>query len=122
MKRLRRDPGSLNQPALQILLVLGDDAKHGYAIMQDIARESDGAIRLLPGTLYSTMKRLLADRLVEEVGTPPGAESNDERRRYYRVTKRGRVAAESETRRMAVLVRLGKVFRKGTGVHEGVEP
>jgi DNA-binding PadR family transcriptional regulator len=110
MKRLRRDPDPLSQPALHILLALGDEAKHGYAVMQDIASESDGKIRLLPGTLYSTMKKLLADGLVEEVDAPRAAESADERRRYYKVTKRGRLAAEAETRRMAMLVRWGKVF------------
>jgi DNA-binding PadR family transcriptional regulator len=110
MKRLRRDPDPLNQPALHILLTLGGDAKHGYAIMRDLSTESDGKIRLLPGTLYSTMKKLLADGLVEEVDAPRDADSDDARRRYYRVTKLGRLAAEAETRRMALLVRLGKVF------------
>ena len=110
MTRLRRDPDSLSQPALHVLLALGDDAKHGYAIMQDIAAESEGKVRLLPGTLYSTIKKLLAEGLVEEIDAPRGADSDDTRRRYYRVTKRGRLAAEAETRRLAVLVRLGKVF------------
>lgn len=110
MKRLRRYPDSLGQPALHILLALGADAKHGYAIMQDIATESGGQVRLLPGTLYSTIKKLLADGLVEEIDAPRGADSDDARRRYYRVTKSGRIVAEAETRRMAMLVRLGKVF------------
>jgi DNA-binding PadR family transcriptional regulator len=113
MKRLGPDPNPLSQPALHVLLALGDEAKHGYAIMQDIAAESDGKIRLLPGTLYSTIKKLLADRLVEEVDASRasrGADSDDARRRYYRVTKRGRLAAEAETRRMAMLVKLGRVF------------
>jgi DNA-binding PadR family transcriptional regulator len=110
MKRLTREPEPLSQTALHVLLALGADAKHGYAIMQDIAAESDGRIRLLPGTLYSTIKKLLADGLLDEVDAPRDADSDDARRRYYRVTKRGRIAAEAETRRMAVLVRLGKVF------------
>jgi DNA-binding PadR family transcriptional regulator len=110
MKRFRVDPGPLSQPGLHILLALGDEAKHGYAIMQDIAVESDGQIRLLPGTLYSTIKKLLADGLLEEVDAPRGTDSDDARRRYYRVTKRGRMAAEAQTRRMALLVRLGRVF------------
>jgi DNA-binding PadR family transcriptional regulator len=110
MKRLRIDPGPLSQPALHILLALGVDAKHGYAIMQDIAAESAGALRLLPGTLYSTIKKLLADGLIEEVDPPRDAESDDARRRYYKVTRRGRLAAEAEMRRMALLVRLGRVF------------
>jgi DNA-binding PadR family transcriptional regulator len=110
MKRLPNDPPPVNQHGLHILLALGTDAKHGYAIMQDIARESDDTIRLLPGTLYSTIKRLLADGLIEEVKAPRTADSDDARRRYYRVTKQGRRAAESETQRMATLVRLGRVF------------
>jgi len=100
----------LSQPALHVLLALGSEAKHGYAIMRDIAAESDGRIRLLPGTLYSTIKKLLADGLLDEVDAPRNADSDDARRRYYRVTKKGRAAAEAETRRMALLVRLGQVF------------
>jgi DNA-binding PadR family transcriptional regulator len=95
---------------LHILLALGDEAKHGYAIMQSIATQSEGRIRLLPGTLYSTIKKMLNDDLLEEVDPPRNADSDDERRRYYRVTRRGRAAAEAETRRMALLVRLGQVF------------
>lgn len=110
MKRVVQESGPLGQPALHVLLALGTDAKHGYAIMQDIARETGGAIRLLPGTLYTTIKRLLADGLIEEVTTPLRAESDDARRRYYRVTKRGQAAAEAEIRRMAALVKLGRVF------------
>jgi DNA-binding PadR family transcriptional regulator len=111
MKRPEQPLEPLSQPALHVLLALGADAKHGYAIMRDIAAESDGHIRLLPGTLYSTIKRLLNDGLLEEVHAPRGADSDDARRRYYRVTKQGRAAAEAETRRMTVLVRLGQVFR-----------
>lgn len=111
MTRKLTDPiVPLSQPALHVLLALGTDAKHGYAIMQDIVAESDGRIRLLPGTLYSTIKKLLADGLLEEVDAPRNADSDDARRRYYRVTKKGRAAAEAETRRMALLVRLGQVF------------
>jgi DNA-binding PadR family transcriptional regulator len=110
MARQLSDPDPLSPPALHILLALGDDAKHGYAIMQDIDAASDGRIRLLPGTLYNTIKKLLIDGLVEEVDAPKRAESDDARRRYYRVTRAGRIAAEAEVRRMTVLVRLGKVF------------
>jgi DNA-binding PadR family transcriptional regulator len=110
MKREPIDPLPLSQPALHILLALGPEAKHGYAIMQDIASETAGKIRLLPGTLYSTIKKLLADDLVEEVDPPRGVDSDDDRRRYYRVTRRGRAAAEAEVRRMALLVRLGRGF------------
>jgi DNA-binding PadR family transcriptional regulator len=100
----------LSQPVHHILLALGAGAKHGYAIMRDIADESGGRIRILPGTLYSTIKRMLADGLIEEVDPPRHADSDDARRRYYRVTRAGRAAAEAETRRLALLVKLGKVF------------
>ena len=110
MKRLAQPLEPHSQPALHVLLALGADAKHGYAIMRDIAAESDGHIRLLPGTLYSTIKKMLADGLVEEVQAPADTESDDARRRYYRVTRRGRLVAEAETRRLALLVRMGKVF------------
>ena len=103
-------PFVLNQPAHHVLLALGTDARHGYAIMQDIAARSGGRISLLPGTLYSTLKKMLAEGLVEEVDPPKSADSADARRRYYRVTKAGRLAAQAETERMALLVRLGKVF------------
>jgi DNA-binding PadR family transcriptional regulator len=100
----------LSQPVLHILLALGADAKHGYAIMQDIAERSGGRIRILPGTLYSTIKKMLADGLLEECAPPRDADSDDERRRYYRVTRAGRLAAQAETARLALLVKLGKVF------------
>ena len=103
-----REP--LSAPAHHVLLALGTDAKHGYAIMQDIAERTDGAIRILPGTLYSTIKKMLADGLVEEVPPPRQANSDDSRRRYYRVTRAGRAAVEAETRRLALLVKLGRVF------------
>jgi DNA-binding PadR family transcriptional regulator len=104
------EPG-LSQPAHHILLALGTEAKHGYAIMQDIAARSGGRIRILPGTLYSTIKKMLADGLVEEVDAPRSAASDDTRRRYYRVTKAGRAAVEAETSRLALLVKLGRVFQ-----------
>jgi DNA-binding PadR family transcriptional regulator len=104
------DPAELSTPALHILLALGTEAKHGYAVMQDISRHSEGRIRLLPGTLYSTIKKLLAEGLIEECDAPRRSDSDDERRRYYRVTKSGRASAEAATRQMALLVKLGRVF------------
>jgi DNA-binding PadR family transcriptional regulator len=99
-----------SEPMVRVLLALGDDVLHGYGIMQVARERSGGAIALLPGTLYSTIKRMLTDGLVEECDPPRGSESTDARRRYYRVTKAGRILAAAETRRMAALVRLGRVF------------
>ena len=101
---------ALSPPAHHILLALGTEAKHGYAIMRDIAERSEGTIRVLPGTLYSTIKKMLADGLIDEVAAPRDADSEDVRRRYYRVTRAGRTAVAAETRRLALLVKLGRVF------------
>lgn len=108
-KTVGADEG-LAGPALHIVLALGTETRHGYAIMQSIEQRSGGAIRILPGTLYSTMKKLLAEGLVEECDAPRGADSDDARRRYYRVTKRGKAAVKAQTERLALLVELGQVF------------
>jgi DNA-binding PadR family transcriptional regulator len=100
----------VSEAALHVLLALGADARHGYAIMRDIQARTGGRVRLLPGTLYSTIKRLVDDGLIEECEPPRDADSDDARRRYYRVTRTGRTAAAAETRRLAALVKLGRVF------------
>src|SRR5262249_27028541 len=104
--------GPINEASLHVLVALGHDTKHGYAIMRDLGERSGGRIRVLPGTLYSTIKKLLAAGLIEECDAPRGAESDDARRRYYRVTKAGRAAAEAETDRLSMLVKLGRVFAR----------
>lgn len=91
-----------------ILVALGDGRLHGYAMMQEIAERTEGSVELLPGTLYSTIKRMLGDGLLEKCDPPPGAASSDERRRYYRLTAFGRMIGVAETRRMSVLVRLAR--------------
>jgi len=90
--------------ALQILITLADADRHGYAIMQDVAERTDGAVRLGPGTLYGTIKRLLQDGLIQELDARSHP-ADDERRRYYRITSRGRRAAAEEIRTLATLVR-----------------
>jgi DNA-binding PadR family transcriptional regulator len=94
----------LTPAIVHILLALADDDRHGYAIMQEVARLTDGAIRMGPGTLYGTVKRLLASGLIEEADERPDAELDDERRRYYRMTPLGRRVLKAETARMAALV------------------
>ncbi|MEO6222982.1 MAG: PadR family transcriptional regulator [Vicinamibacterales bacterium] len=108
-KTLHADAG-LAGPAQHIMLALGTDTMHGYAIMQSIVDRSGGEIRILPGTLYSTLKKLLAEGLVEECDPPKNTDSEDARRRYYGVTKAGKVAMKTQTERLALLVRLGRVF------------
>jgi DNA-binding PadR family transcriptional regulator len=90
---------------LHILVTLADGDSHGYAIMQDVAARTDGALRLGPGTLYGSIKRMLHDGLIEELDERRGADRDDARRRYYRITPRGRKTAGAEIARLAKLVR-----------------
>lgn len=86
-----------------ILLALGDGERHGYAILQEAQRHSGGAVLLEPGTLYRALRRMRQAGLVAEAKAPARA-SDDERRRYYRLTDLGRRVAAAEGERMATLV------------------
>jgi DNA-binding PadR family transcriptional regulator len=92
-----------------ILLALARDERHGYAIIQDVAARTDGAIRLSAGTLYRSIQRMLEAGLIAESRSRPAAEFDDERRRYYRITGLGREVARAEARRLAALVRMARV-------------
>ncbi len=85
-----------------ILIALGDGERHGYSIMQDVAARTGGRVRMSPGTLYGSIKRMLADGLIEELTT--GAAGADERRRFYRMTKFGRRVAAAEGERLSSLL------------------
>ena len=88
-----------------ILVSVADQERHGYAIMQDVRTRTDGQLRLSPGTLYGSIKRLLHDGLIEELDERPDPENDDVRRRYYRITPRGRKAAIEESTRLSKLLR-----------------
>src|SRR5947208_5138592 len=92
-------------PVLHILVALADGERHGYAIMQDVAALTAGAVRLGPGTLYGSIKRMLHDGLIEELDERPDPEEDDVRRRYYRITRLGRKVAIEESGRLATLLR-----------------
>jgi len=91
-----------------ILVSLGDGEKHGYAVMKDVSERTAGRERILPGTLYSTIKRLLALGWVEKSAARRSSAGNDPRRRYYRLTPLGRAVAEAETRRLSMLLRIAR--------------
>ena len=85
---------------LHVLLAIGPEERHGYAIMGEVDRITAGVVRMGPGTLYATIKRLLADGLIEECGERPDPTRSDQRRRYYRLTAIGRGVVASEVGRL----------------------
>ncbi len=88
--------GPLTPAVFHILLTLADGERHGYAIMQEIAARTAGRLAIGPGTLYGSIKRLLADGLIVEAEARPDLALDDERRRYYRLTDVGRRVAVTE--------------------------
>jgi DNA-binding PadR family transcriptional regulator len=95
----------LPSAALHILVALMPGEKHGYAIMRDVEDVSDGSVRMGPGTLYGSIKRMLADGLIEETAERPDPELDDQRRRYYRLTGLGERVCRLELQRLEALVR-----------------
>jgi DNA-binding PadR family transcriptional regulator len=98
----------LTPATFQILLALVDGERHGYAIMRETSERSEGTVRLGPGTLYGSLKRLLEAGLVEEGHERADPQLGDERRRYYRITKFGVSVMRAEVRRMDEMVRAAK--------------
>ena len=93
---------------LHILLTLAGEDLHGYGIMQEVARQSDGRYKLGPGTLYDNLQRLMKQGLVEETGS--GEESS--RRRYYRLTSLGRGVLSGEIARLEGVVKEARMRLK----------
>ncbi|MCI0399598.1 MAG: PadR family transcriptional regulator [Chloroflexi bacterium] len=109
MNQSNRDPQGflpLTPAVFNILLALAGGEKHGYGIMQEITTQAGGRLRLGPGTLYGSIKRLLEDGLIEESDERPDPAHDDERRRYYRLTEFGQRVAAAEAARLEELVRL----------------
>ena len=88
-----------------ILIALADRDRHGYSIMQDVATRTDGKVQLSAGTLYSSVRRMLEQGLIEELVESPDPSSTDERRRYYRLTRFGKRVAAAEVDRLTALVK-----------------
>lgn len=102
-----RDPEELlplSPAVFHVLLALADAERHGYGIIKEVEARTEGRVRLGPGTLYGSIKRLLGDGLIEESDERPDPDSDDERRRYYRLTGFGRGVAAAEAERLAKMV------------------
>jgi DNA-binding PadR family transcriptional regulator len=113
-------------PAMfHILLVLAGHECHGYGIMQEVAEQTDGQVRLAPGTLYRSIKQLVATGMIVECDERPDPSLDDERRRYYQITEPGRQAAQQEAERLARLVQVARARHllpgRGQFSVEGVE-
>ncbi len=106
MTTTRQQPSTppLSRVAVYVLLAIGPEERHGYAIMHEVRRITGGAVKLGPGAIYTTIKRLHADGLIEESDERPDPDLDDQRRRYYRLTALGRTVAAAEVRRLDALV------------------
>ena len=91
-----------------ILVAVAEEGRHGYAIIQDVETRTEGALRLSPGTLYRTIQRLLEEGLIEEMRERPAPELDDERRRYYRITRLGAAAVRADAQRLTELVKFAR--------------
>ena len=114
--RLPQERLPLTPPVFHILLALAEEERHGYGIMQDVARQTDGALQLGPGTLYGCLKRMLAAGLVEESEERPDPALDDERRRYYRMTALGKRTVRAEAQRLAGAVTVAMARLAGENV------
>ena len=94
----------LSPAVFHILLALADEERHGYGIMQEVKRRTDGKVRLGAGTLYGAIKRLLEKGIIAETDDRPDPELNEVRRRYYRLTDFGQRVLRVEVSRLNQLV------------------
>ena len=106
MPKRKLDP--LPSAAFQILLSLADKDLHGYGIMRNVEEQTNGRTRLGPGTLYSSIQALLEEKLIKEVAPVSSLSVRDERRRYYHLTRAGRMLARSEAERMIDLLQIAR--------------
>ena len=104
MPRTSNWPESLTPAAVHILLALSDEDRHGLGIVEEVERRTGGEVKLGPGTLYGTIKRMREDGFIEEPADPPHPSKSDSRRRYYRITDLGRDALRIEVQRLERIV------------------
>lgn len=105
----------ITRTALLVMLAIGPEERHGYAIMREVARITDGATKLGPGGVYTTIRHLLDDGLIEECAERPDPAVDDQRRRYYRLTGLGRAVVGAETRRLESLIQSARPWALEVG-------
>ena len=115
MPKRKLDP--LPSAAFHILLALASEDLHGYAIMRNVEQQTNGRVRLGPGTLYGSIKTLLEARLIEELDNRPDTEGGRERRRYYHLTSTGLKLIRSEAENLADILRVARAKRILRGAH-----
>ena len=98
----------LQNATFYILMALGDGERHGYAIIQDIAARTNGEVKLSAGTLYRSIQRMQEQGLIVETKRRPAPQDDDERRRYYQITKFGSSVVHAELRRLNQLIKLAR--------------
>jgi DNA-binding PadR family transcriptional regulator len=115
-----REDGAAEAPltpaVFHIMLALADGERHGYSILREVERYTEGRLKLGPTTLYRSIRQMLAAGYIVEAETRPDPELDDERRRYYRLTAAGRRLAQAETRRLARLVSLAQQTSLGASL------
>jgi DNA-binding PadR family transcriptional regulator len=108
-----KDTITPNQPltpaVFHILMALADGEKHGYSIMKDVEKQTGGSLKLGPGTLYGSIKRMLAANLIEESDERPDPAMDDERRRYYRMSGTGQKVLAVECKRLEQAVKTARI-------------
>jgi DNA-binding PadR family transcriptional regulator len=108
----------LTPAVFHILLALAKGAKHGYAIMKEVTQDSGGKMRMGNGTLYGSLKRMLSDGLIDDAGDRTG--DDETRRKYYKLTIRGRRALSAEMQRYvdtAEVIKASEMIPRLLGAH-----
>jgi DNA-binding PadR family transcriptional regulator len=96
-----------------VLLSITDTELHGTAIMEDVMARTEGQLRLWPGKLYGTLREMAGAGLIREVDPPVEAPTEGGKRRFYAITRRGRLTLHEEVERMATLVRVARARHVG---------
>jgi DNA-binding PadR family transcriptional regulator len=121
MTEITTNPQPLTPAVFHILLALADGEKHGYSIMKDVEKQTEGKIQMGPGTLYGTIKRLFAAGFIEEADERPDPSLDDERRRYYRLSDLGQKALSAESQRLEQAVKIARQKQVLARLHTGAQ-